>query len=125
MLPWLVLSNLKVRLRVIPLSRSDDIEEAGEYSISLTILTQSAAENETVDMKLSLPVDVSKEQVSLLSVLLYRVVGDAMAPHMTEVSLYLNLSRSSVALYPLLKATSSVFVEAKLNKLAEEDILQP
>jgi len=65
--PWLVLSSLKLSVRVIPFRRSDEIEEAGEYSTSLTIFAQSDPENGTVDMKLSLPVDVSKEQVSLLS----------------------------------------------------------
>lgn len=53
-------------------------------------------------------------------------MGDAKAPHATEVALYLNLSRSRVALYPLPKATSSVVaLPSELNKLVEEDILQP
>jgi hypothetical protein len=50
---------------VTPLKRADDVEETGAYSISLTIFAQSDPKNATVAMKLSLPVDVLKEQVSV------------------------------------------------------------
>ena len=103
-----------------------DIEVAGAYSISLTIVAQLLPEFDGVAINLSTPNDESKEQINMLiGVLLNTVVGDA--PQTMDEALYLYLSRSSVALYPLLKLISSDsvgFVTA-LNSSVEEDILHP
>ena len=115
-------------MREAPLRSSLDIEVAGAYSISVTIFAQLLPEFDGVALNVSTPNDESKEQINMsMFALLNTVVGDAAAPQTMDEALYLYLSRSSVALYPLLKLISSDsvgFVTA-LNSSVEEDILHP
>ena len=113
-------------MREAPLRSSLDIEVAGAYSISVTIFAQLLPDFDGVAINLSTPADESKEQINMsMFALLNTVVGDA--PQTMDEALYLYLSRSSVALYPLLKLISrdSVGFVTALNSSVEEDILHP
>ena len=91
-------------MRETPLRSSLDIEVAGAYSISVTIFAQLLPEFDGVALNVSTPADESKEQINMsMFALLNTVVGDAAPPQTMDEALYLYLSRSSVALYPLLK----------------------